>query len=1289
MTLSYPICNPMHITERGGTLNTLLDVLFRFPNTEEAGAEFVGSVLNLISVPAIAVDKRMRVGPANLQGRDLLPAEGKRSRSSRSTSSGKDSGSGSSGSADESHGAGRAPFPLLLRDKVRSVLKEQTAVVIKDFSAPGLRRKHYDLLLCPGEVQGMQHCFMLLLTPEPHEEPDLEWALKQLMGDIDGAAAFLDTDVRFRGFNQNYLAAFEAKPEDLDGKRITERNPSRQAEILEHQVRHLIAHRKIRDTSADSLTTASKGVVVASVKGWPVMSAERTPLGFFAIIRPSISSTPLPMADESAQDLFGKSAMLYGPPMFFTHLGGEIIAMNSSGRAMIQAAEGDPKNLKTAIPWDAPAMIENLYRDMLAGSDFSSFLSDITGPDGIRVIKVRAYGLKEIGDITSVVLLHLMDVTQEEATRNQLAENVRKYATEKTILAKVMEGLSSVRVGYVVLDRELTFLRVSDWVVEALGTDASSLVGRKVHEVDPSLRESGVLVYVKTTIDRRQSLTIESFPYTLPSGEQTMSTLGFHPIEIEGRNACLVTFEDQTEHRLRDAARARLQKRLDGLLEGSEEVLIFSDADGYVTDISSLVSRAMGKTREELVGMHIDDFTRLGVENAELFLEYIHRAMNSRKILRTGLISIKSKIRKAPIFVDATYIPVLDPDGSLEELIHIGRYRTEVVELSEKVNEQTQNLQRMISERTEELTQSNVLLENTVERLASMARSGLVLSSLADAESVIASFLKEVREVLDADFASVALISITDDTSKTTYYSSGAAPPSGVIPADVVERGLARLAVGNGAGEVIETDNPNVLIEEFTFSRFKGLMLAWRENEEFTALDGNLTKLLCTQLSFALPITRYVTDLRLERDRSQVLRRIAFRTAGATSVGSAVRIVAEELAKVLHADRFFWLVSGNQADLWLSEVYRGSGLPVRQTRHLTAEESECLEPLVEACNESHRIFCERFPGIGGDDFTGHRAFAGDTPCPFLRREEGTELAKCLRSLIKQAGMLGRESGALAIAPVTVSPTSWGMLCAYSDVGGAFSRDDMCFMCLAASTVRHMWQAADAAGSVRRLEAEGETVSELAHDLKYPLMRMNDSLGNLAPAKGGLQNEAALEDLRIEVQRLELLARELIDTSNRKKRIPEIVDITDILEYCVSLTAGDASDKSIEVRRRVETMPPPIFANSQDVKSILINILANAIDVAGKGGWVDITVEANGGRDECGAVVLAIEDSGPGVPKTELGRVFDPFYTTKEMGSGMGLFSSKKRARANGGDLVCEIGPSGKSRFVLWFPVASG
>jgi signal transduction histidine kinase len=118
-------------------------------------------------------------------------------------------------------------------------------------------------------------------------------------------------------------------------------------------------------------------------------------------------------------------------------------------------------------------------------------------------------------------------------------------------------------------------------------------------------------------------------------------------------------------------------------------------------------------------------------------------------------------------------------------------------------------------------------------------------------------------------------------------------------------------------------------------------------------------------------------------------------------------------------------------------------------------------------------------------------------------------------------------------------------------------------------------------------------------------------------------------------------------------------------------------------------PPPAFANKKDVKNILISVLANCVEAATENGWVDIVVREGGSRAPGGCVSIEITDSGPGVPQDLQGRVFDPFYSTKAGGSGVGLFSAKKRANANGGDVVCETGEDGKSRFIIWLPSASG
>jgi signal transduction histidine kinase len=96
-----------------------------------------------------------------------------------------------------------------------------------------------------------------------------------------------------------------------------------------------------------------------------------------------------------------------------------------------------------------------------------------------------------------------------------------------------------------------------------------------------------------------------------------------------------------------------------------------------------------------------------------------------------------------------------------------------------------------------------------------------------------------------------------------------------------------------------------------------------------------------------------------------------------------------------------------------------------------------------------------------------------------------------------------------------------------------------------------------------------------------------------------------------------------------------------------------------------------------------------VEAVAEDGWVRVAVETAESGSPGRSVNIVVTDSGPGVPEDLMGRIFDPFFTTKSTGSGIGLFSAKKRANANGGDVLCEPGEDGKSRFVITLPLASG
>jgi PAS domain S-box-containing protein len=1253
-------------------LKDLLHILFRFPNEPDANPAFVTSVLNLFTLPVMVMDRRMRVHLVNIQGQDMLFrfADDSKKRS------------------DVEHGAhGAGLFPKSLRDAVRACIRERKVGFVGDFAAPGVRSDRHDLVLCPGEIQGAKFCFLLMLTPILDPESDRLSAIEAILESINGAALCLNRDLRLCAYNRRYLKEFRLTDEEAHNMRISELNPSPQSKILETQIQHLMENNLVRNSKADTITTLRRGVVLCSLLVWPLRSQNGDAGGIFVIAQPSAGSAPLSLLDDKTKELFGETAIAQGPPMFFTQLDGRIVTMNLAARGLLKGGpDSEASDLKSALPWGQPDVIDHLYADLLAGANCSALHTDLETQMGMRVFAVEARGIKEVGDITSIVLVRLVDVTEVEHSRNMLADTARRLANEKDIMERVLQSLRSVRIAYAVVDRELTVLRVSDSVARRYATRASEMVGRKFHEISPLFRKAGIIAYVKTAMERGQKISVGKIPFEFPGGERAVVSADFHPITIDGKQACLIVSENLTDIEARESELAGVSRRFRALLENLEEGVAILDRNGDVVDANHVIYGALRMTHDEVIGKNEREI--MMIEEGDLLVDFRRRALKERRPVRTGCIKLTSKLREGTLFADIVYVPLIGREGTVEETLAVVRYLTDVKNLEKKVEDYTNNLQRLVRERTAEITSANRQLGATVEKLASMARSGLVLSSLKDMESVMDGFLEEACEVLDADFASVALITSGNGSSRTTFYTRGEQPPPGAVPSEVVEQNLARLTLGETSKPDVPEGLNNLLVHSFSFSNSSGLLLAWKANGEFSAIDRNLSGLLATQLNFALPVTTYVSDLRLERDRSQCLRRIAFRTAAAESVASAITIVAEELSRVMSVDRFYWMVAKGDHDVWLNEIPLGVERAANGRIHLSGEEIGCMGSLLAACRESHREFCESFPDFGEEGFKGE-AHGPISEFDYLSgRAGGENFARCFKSLLLDRNMIRHNEGSIAVAPVMLSERSYGMLCAYNEIGVPFKPEESCFMCLAASTVGHMWEAADASRSVRRFEAEGETLGEIAHDLKYPLSRVRDILQRIRSGrKAGRKDLKALDEITSEIKTLNMLAEELIDISDRKGRKTELLDLRDLVGRCIALMSDEASGPRIVLDGNSGPPPPLAFANRKDVKNILIGVLANSVEAAGEDGWVRVAVESSDSGQAGSFVNILVTDSGPGVPEDLRTRVFDAFFSTKSEGRGVGLFSAKKRANANGGDLSCEPGENGKSRFVITLPAA--
>jgi len=107
-------------------------------------------------------------------------------------------------------------------------------------------------------------------------------------------------------------------------------------------------------------------------------------------------------------------------------------------------------------------------------------------------------------------------------------------------------------------------------------------------------------------------------------------------------------------------------------------------------------------------------------------------------------------------------------------------------------------------------------------------------------------------------------------------------------------------------------------------------------------------------------------------------------------------------------------------------------------------------------------------------------------------------------------------------------------------------------------------------------------------------------------------------------------------------------------------------------------------DAQKLRQVVLNLVKNAAEAAGKGGRIEITVgEADGFAQ------VSVSDSGPGLPDEVRARLFEPFFSRKEGGTGLGLAVSKGIVEAHGGTLEAESPPQGGARFSLRLPLNTG
>ncbi len=210
------------------------------------------------------------------------------------------------------------------------------------------------------------------------------------------------------------------------------------------------------------------------------------------------------------------------------------------------------------------------------------------------------------------------------------------------------------------------------------------------------------------------------------------------------------------------------------------------------------------------------------------------------------------------------------------------------------------------------------------------------------------------------------------------------------------------------------------------------------------------------------------------------------------------------------------------------------------------------------------------------------------------------------------------------------------------------------------TFNHMTERLKVAKMRERFSAIGEAASRIAHELKNSLVAIKAFIQMLP---GRHHDPEFIRKFNTiippEIDRWERMVKEITEFSRRDILKKTECHIGEILEEVIQMVEEEAVRNKISLQCRRERDIPVILADPERLKQVFLNIIMNALQATEGGGTLDISARYNIPGEEPEEIILTFRDSGAGIAPEELEKIFEPFYTSRAKGMGLGLTICKK------------------------------
>lgn len=838
------------------------------------------------------------------------------------------------------------------------------------------------------------------------------------------------------------------------------------------------------------------------------------------------------------------------------------------------------------------------------------------------------------------VLVVLQDVTErkraEEARERLLgqAERDRRHIEglaetlkqERDTLRTIMES-THAQLAY--LDADFNFIRVNTAYAEGAGYAKEELRGRGHFELFPNAENQAIFERVKGT---GEPVMFRAKPFEHPNRPDAGTTYwdwSLIPVRDEDAEVqgLVLSLLDVTERERLMAQLNAERAKLDAIIQNAPVGIVVTDERARITLTNSAADRLFARPVPH--GEDFESHAALELRRPDgtpyhtRDLPLTRSALDGERYSNLEMAILRPDGGQRDLLVDTA--PIRDIQGRISGAVGIFRDITERRQTAEAMRRFNAQLQVM-----HEIDRS-ILAAQTAEEIAD-------------------AILLHLRNLVPCQLASVEVFDLEAGEASVLGTRAKGEPP--------VEKGyrysLARhqpmedLQEGRPCTvEDIRTLSPNPLVETLRDAGMRSLAsiplkaqgkligclsLARDEVGGLTHDELRLARDMADQLAIGLHQAQLRRKVRRQNERLE--ERVAQRTAKLRASEARFRAIFEQTAV---------------------------GIALLDDRERVIASNPALQEMLgygdrELAGRALTDFVHPDEDIEADLRTYRKMMAGErdyhrTETRYLDKDGETHWANIVLSLVR--GSAGGPQFAIAMV---------------EDV-----------------TERKKAQAAVIRSE--KLATTGRIAASLAHEINNPLQTVTGCLGltkeSLA-AGDGEDVKQYVEVAHEEVRRAARLVSRLRDLSRPTDfDAGEPTDVNGLIDRVLKLTQKGLRNQNIEADRHLaENLPRPVLVPDQ-IQQVFLNLMLNAIDAMPEGGQLKVSTGHDEASDE---VVAAFADDGPGIPSDVLPDIFDPFFSTKSEGMGLGLFVSRNIVREHGGRIDVESETGEGCTFTVRLPV---